>query len=147
VPVVPKLQRMQMKEKKVASGPASYAHRVTFEQHKGYKLCCIDFSNSRQTDAAVEMIKQATEIIGQYPFASLRTLTDVSGSYMSLPVITALHLFARSNKPHVTRSAMIGLSPIHRVTLREVNRITGRDIREFKTREAAIVFLTAEGDD
>jgi hypothetical protein len=56
-------------------------------------------------------------------------------------VIAALQELARANAPHVTRSAVVGLSLPHRVALRQIRRLTGRDIRDFASREAALAYL------
>ena len=61
---------------------------------------------------------------------------------MSLPVISALQELARANAPHVTQeSAVVGLSLPHRVALRQIRRLTGRDIRDFSNRNDALAYL------
>lgn len=115
--------------------------RVTFTREAGYMLCLLDFSNIRDVEGAVASIRAAAREIAGHPPRSLRVLTDVMGSRMSLPLIAALQHMVRSNEPYVTRSAVIGLSLPHRVGLRQIRRLTGRDIREFGSRDEALAYL------
>lgn len=123
------------------SGAPTQVQRVKFTAEGEYTLCLLDFSNLRDRDEALAAIQDAKQQIAATPPFSLRVLTDVTGSQMSLPVIAALQDLARANEPHVTRSAVIGLSLPHRVALRQIRRLTGRDIREFATRDEALGYL------
>jgi len=98
----------------------------------------------KETEDAFAAIAAAKIAISRRPLRSLRVLTDVSGSKMSLPVIAAMQELARANAPHVTKSAIVGLSLPHRVALRQIRRLTGRDIRDFASREAALAYLRGE---
>lgn len=117
------------------------ASRVRFEPAGEFTLCFLDFQNLRSVEEALSAIAAAKAAVAQTPPFSLRTLTDVEGSHMSLPVIAAMQDMVRANAPHVTKSAVVGLSLTHRVALRQVRRLTGRDIREFESTEAALDYL------
>lgn len=115
--------------------------RVRFEPVGEFTLCYLDFQDVSSPEEAFAAIATAKIAIGKTPPFSLRVLTDVTGSKMSLPVIAALQELARANAPHVTKSAVVGLSLPHRVALRQIRRLTGRDIRDFTNRDAAIAYL------
>jgi hypothetical protein len=117
------------------------ASRVRFEPAGEYTLCFLDFQNIRSAEEAMAAINAAKEAVAATPPFSLRTLTNVEGSHMSLPVIAAMQDLVRTNAPHVTKSAVVGLSLPHRVALRQIRRLTGRDIREFTSVEAALEYL------
>lgn len=117
--------------------------RILFEQAAEYRLCVLDLSNIQSTELGLETIAEAQRLIGGNPPKSLRVLTDVSRSHMSLPIIAAMQEMARENDPYVARSAIFGLSLPHRVTLRQIRRLTGRDIREFTNRDEALAYLRA----
>ena len=70
--------------------------RVTFTREAGYMLCLLDFSNIRDVEGAVASIRAAAREIAGHPPRSLRVLTDVMGSRMSLPLIAALQHMVRS---------------------------------------------------
>jgi|SRR5579884_1485267 len=117
--------------------------RVTFEPCGEYCICHLDFAGIRETDEALEAIADAKRRIAEQPPFSLRVLTDVSNSIMSLPIIIAMQDLARANAPYVTKSAIFGLSLPHRVALRQIRRLTGRDIREFTSKDEALEYLRA----
>lgn len=115
--------------------------RIRFESAGEFTLCFLNFQDVRDADEAFAAIAAAKIAISKTPPFSLRVLTDVTGSKMSLPVIAALQELARANAPHVTKSAVVGLSLPHRVALRQIRRLTGRDIRDFTDRAAALAYL------
>lgn len=117
------------------------ARRVEFQPAGAYTFCHLDFTGIQDSDEALREITEARHTIAETPPGSLRVLTDVTGSRMTLVVIAALQELARANTPHVQRSAIIGLSVVHRVALRQIVRLTGREIREFETRDAAMEYL------
>lgn len=117
--------------------------RVTFEPCGEYSICHLDFAGILETAVALEAIAEAKRRIAEQAPFSLRVLTDVSGSRVSLPIIIALQDLARSNAPYVTKSAMFGLTLPHRVAIRQIRRLTGRDIREFTTKDEALAYLRA----
>lgn len=117
------------------------ASRVRFEPAGEFTLCFLDFQELSSAEEALAAIAAAKDAISATQPFSLRVLTDVKDSHMSLPVIAALQDLARSNAPHVTKSAVVGLSLPHRVALRQIRRLTGRDLREFTSRDEAIAFL------
>ena len=128
----------------LASSPPSATERVRFEPGGDFTLCFLEFQGVKETEDAFAAIAAAKIAISRRPLRSLRVLTDVSGSKMSLPVIAAMQELARANAPHVTKSAIVGLSLPHRVALRQIRRLTGRDIRDFASREAALAYLRGE---
>jgi len=125
----------------LARAAPSATDRTRFERAGDFTLCFLDFQGVKDTEDAFAAIAAAKIAISKTPPLSLRVLTDVTGSKMSLPVIAALQELARANAPHVTRSAVVGLSLPHRVALRQIRRLTGRDIRDFTSREAALAYL------
>lgn len=115
--------------------------RIQFEPTGAFTLCFLNFQGIRDPEEAFAAIAAAKIAIGKTTPLSLRVLTDVTDSKMSLPVIAALQELARANAPHVTKSAVVGLSLPHRVALRQIRRLTGRDIRDFANREDALAYL------
>jgi hypothetical protein len=115
--------------------------RIRFEATGEFTLCLLNFQDIRDAAEAFAAIAVAKSAIGKTPPFSLRVLTDVTGSKMSLPIIAALQELARANAPHVTKSAVAGLSLPHRVALRQIRRLTGRDIRDFASRNDALAYL------
>jgi len=128
----------------LAPSARSATERVRFEPAGDFTLCFLDFQDVKEANDALAAVASAKAAIARTPPSSLRVLTDVTGSKMSLPVIAALQDLAQSNQRHVTRSAIVGLSLPHRVALRQIRRLTGRDIRDFANREAALAYLRGD---
>ncbi len=124
-------------------GTPAIPQRVSFHRAGLLRLCTLDFSSIRTDAEALAAISNAKRWIAEWPEKSLRVLTDVSDSRMSLPVIAALTDLAKHNERYVSRSAITGLALVHRVAFRQVVRVTGREIREFRTRAEAMEWLTA----
>src|SRR5437879_10271811 len=100
------------------------ASRVRFEPAGEFILCFFDFQDLRSAEEALAAIDAAKAAVAETPPFSLRVLTNVEGSHMSLPVITAMQEMVRAIAPHVTKSAVVGLSLVHRVALRQIRRLT-----------------------
>lgn len=115
--------------------------RTRFEAAGSFTLCFLNFQGIQETEEAFAAIAAGKIALSRTPPRSLRVLTDVTGSKMSLPVIAAMQELARANAPYVTRSAVVGLSLPHRVALRQIRRLTGRDIRDFQDRPTALAYL------
>src|ERR1044071_2995212 len=85
----------------LAPSAAPATERVRFEPAGEFTLCFLDFQNVKETEDAFAAIAAAKIAISKTPPSSLRVLTDVTDSKMSLPVIAALQELARSNARHV----------------------------------------------
>lgn len=117
------------------------ASRVSFEPCGDHWLCVLDFSEIQGTDVGLAALAEARRAIAGQPPLSLCVLTDASGSRLSPPLFLAMQDLARANAPFVIRSAIFGLTLPQRVALRQLRRLTARDIREFVTRDEALAYL------
>jgi hypothetical protein len=115
--------------------------RTSIRQEVGVALGIFDFTNLRTDEETFDAIREAKELVARQPPKSLLALTDVSGSRLSLPVIAALRELVVLNDPYVIKSAVIGMTVVHRIALRQIVSITGREIHEFASREIAMDWL------
>jgi hypothetical protein len=115
--------------------------RTSIRPEVGVALVSFDFTNIRTDDEAFEAIREAKALVSARPPKSLLAITDVSGSRMSLAVIAALRELVSYNEPYVIKSAVIGLTVVHRIALRQIVNLTGREIHEFASREVAMDWL------
>jgi len=115
--------------------------RTRIQQEIGVALCTCDFSHLVSDEDALAAIQEARALMGAASPNSLLVLTDITGSRMTLPVIAALRELVAQNEPFVRKSAVIGVTVVHRVALRQIMRLTGREIHEFPSREFAMDWL------
>ncbi|HEY4218563.1 MAG TPA: hypothetical protein VGM67_15590 [Gemmatimonadaceae bacterium] len=115
--------------------------RTRIQQEIGVALCTCDFSHLVTDEAALDAIEEARSLMGSATPKSLLVLTDITGSRLTLPVIAALRDLVAQNEPFVRKSAVIGMSVVHRVALNQIMRLTGREIHEFPSREFAMDWL------
>jgi hypothetical protein len=115
--------------------------RTRIQTAVGVALCTCDFAHLLSDDEAIEAIREAQSVMGTAAPKSLLVLTDISGSRLTLPVISALRELVAENEPFVLKSAVIGMTVVHRVALTQIMRLTGREIHEFPSREIAMDWL------
>jgi hypothetical protein len=118
--------------------------RTTFTTHKGVRICVLDFSNVPSETEALSAIREAKAIIGKEPPASVRTLTDVTGSRVTGTIRNALHDLTKANKPYVVAGAVVGVTAIQSVILRGIVQVTGRRLVAKNTRAEAMDWLANE---
>jgi hypothetical protein len=112
------------------------------EEIEGRRFLTFDLSDVRGDDEAMTEIAKVRRIIDDSPPKSLRVLTVVTGSRLSLTVIKALRDMAANNEPVVYRSAVVGLTVVHRAALQQIVEVADRDIREFSSHEEAMEWLS-----
>jgi hypothetical protein len=106
-----------------------------------------DFSNFTDTESALDAFHEARVFMQQRPRnGSVLLLTDVSNSTFNQRVIDDIRQLAEHHKPWVRASAIFGMTAIMRVILRALTALTGRDIRIFESRAAAIDYLVRFND-
>jgi hypothetical protein len=115
--------------------------RITTRMDVGFVFCSFDFTNLHDEHEAVAVFDDAKRFVSEAAPNSLRILTDLGNTRMSAPVVAKLTELARHNAPFVQRSALVGLALVHRIALRQIIRLTGRDLREFKSRSDALAYL------
>jgi hypothetical protein len=106
--------------------------RTSIQNEVGVSLCICDFANLSSDDEALAAFREARMLFAAAASKSLLVLTDISGSGLTLPVIVALREL---------KSAVIGMTVVHRVALRQIMSLTGREIHEFPSREIAMDWL------
>jgi hypothetical protein len=112
------------------------------EEVDGRRFLTFDLSDVRGDDEALTEIGKVRRIIADSPSKSLRVLTVLTGSRLSLAVIKALRDMASENEPVVYRSAVVGLTVVHRAALQQIVEVSDRDIREFPSHEEAMAWLS-----
>ena len=118
--------------------------RTTFTTHKGVRICVLDFANITDEAEALRAIDEAKAIIGKEPPSSVYTLTDVTDSWVTSAIRTALHELTKANKPYVVAGAVVGVTGLQSVILRGIVQVTRRRLVAKSTRAEAMEWLASE---
>ena len=102
--------------------------RVSSFEHGGTSMVMIDFSGSGPKEV-LAIIGQAAPVIRSRSLKSIATIVKVDGASFDSDVISALKDFAKGNEPHVSRSAIVGLTGMQRIVLSAVSYFTGRSFQ------------------
>jgi hypothetical protein len=78
------------------------------------------------------------------PKGSVLLLADFSGAKFDKKNFTALKEAAVFDRPHLKRSAWVGVESLPRVFFQNVKSFSQRDLPTFKTREQALDWLVSE---
>jgi len=115
--------------------------RVKILNEKGSKILYMDFTYLRDYEDIKSIIDSSREYIRVQDENSALTLTNLEGMHFNSEIKNAFSSFIGGNKPYVRASAVIGLSGLLRMMYNGVNRLTGRDIRSFNSKDEAIDWL------
>lgn len=118
--------------------------RTTFTTHKGVRICVLDFADITDEAEALRAIDEAKSVIGREPPGSVYTLTDVTGSWVTSAIRTALHELTKANKPYVVAGAVVGVTGLQSVILRGIVQVTRRRLVAKSTRAEAMDWLANE---
>ena len=119
-------------------------HRTSFIEHRGVRLCFLDFHDVSDTPRALEAIAEARAIVARQPPRSVRTLVYVKGSRFDQEIVKAMKELAEHNKPFVIASAIVGMERLHRVVLTAVATFTRRKFATFTDLDAAKDWLAQQ---
>lgn len=118
--------------------------RATFLEHRGTRICLLDFSGITDTDAGLAAIAEARATIRAEPAASVLTLTHVTGATFNRAIVAALKELAGGNKPYVRAGAVVGLTGLQRAVYIAVMQFTGRRLPTFPDLESAKDWLVRQ---
>jgi len=117
---------------------------VAFIQHKGVRVLLLDVTHSPNEADNAAAFKTAQEMVGREPPQSVRLLTDVSGTHYTSEGVDVMKAFSKAVTPQMKASAAVGITGLKRVIVMSLNALTGRDIKMFDTREAALDWLAEQ---
>ena len=117
--------------------------RIRFISHKGQRILLIDLSNCSADEVAA-----GARLVPSYtspePHGSLLLLADFTGAKFDKTTLTALKEATAYTKPHVKRSAWVGVESLPKVFYDNIKSFSRRTLPTFSTREEALEYLLAE---
>ena len=118
--------------------------RIRFVEHRGKKILLEDFSGMQPGREYVAALEEARRIIHSQPESSVLAMFDATNGMFDQDVINRMNEFAKSNKPYIKASALVGITGLRKIALSAVSRLSGRDFKVFDTREEAMDWLAEQ---
>jgi hypothetical protein len=120
--------------------------RIRFIDHLGKKILLVDLSHC-PVNQVEEVVRKVPDYITVQPLGSVLVLTDFTGATFDHDAIRAIKETAVFDKPFVKKSALVGIEGLPASFYDELKGFSRRDMTIFKTRDAALVWLTANSVD
>ena len=117
--------------------------RIRFTTHQGKQILLVDASNC----SPAELLKLSrivpTHVMAK-PRGSVLLLADFSGTEFDRASITAMKEGMVFDRPHLKKSAWVGIDNLPRVFYEHMKNFSRRDLPTFKTREEALDWLVKD---
>ena len=107
----------------------------------GQRIIFVDLSAIKPAESLAVM-SEARVLVSSQPPKSVLLMTDVTNASYNAESADAMKAFSKGNTPFVRRSAVVGATGLRAVVLAAIRILTGREIRTFDTRDAAMEWLT-----
>jgi hypothetical protein len=117
--------------------------RIRFVEHRGRQILLADLSHC--TAREVEKIALLVpSYVTSEPRGSVLLLADFTGAEFDRIAIERLKESAVFDRPHLKRSAWVGIERLPKVFYEHIKTFSQRDLPAFKTREEAMDWLVSE---
>ena len=110
-------------------------------QYKGHEIIYLDYSNLRDRDEIVQMIIDGSELIRSKPLNSVLSLVNMENMFFNNEIRNILSDNVKKNTPHVKMSSVYGLNGLISIMYNSFLKLSGRNVKSFKTREEALEYL------
>jgi hypothetical protein len=117
--------------------------RIRFITHRGHRVLLVDVSHCSATELA-RLARLVPASTVTEPPGSVLLLADFSGSEFDKTTIEALKQATVFDRPHLKRSAWVGVETLPHVFYENLKSFSRRDLPTFKTREEALEWLVAD---
>jgi hypothetical protein len=119
--------------------------RISVVEYKGKKILLADIS--RCTPREVETIALLVpSYVTSEPRGSVLLLADFTGAEFDRIAIERLKESTVFDRPHLKRSAWVGVETLPKVFYEHIKSFSQRDLPAFKTREEAMEWLVSDDE-
>ena len=117
--------------------------RIRFVEHKGKQVLLVDLSNctSREVETMALLVPS---YVTSEPRGSVLLLADFTGAEFDRIAIDRLKEAAVFDRPHLKRSAWVGIDKLPKVFYEHIKTFAQRDLPTFKTHEEAMDWLVSD---
>lgn len=106
--------------------------RVRFETHRGKRILVVDGTDA-PADAYADILREGAAAVTAEPPGSVLLATVVKGARYGTGAAERLKAYSRAIRPHVRASAVVGLSPMHRVIFNAIRPFLHASVKDFAT--------------
>ena len=117
--------------------------RIRFIEHKGKQILLIDVSHC-SADEVAQIARVVPSYVTSEPRGSVLLLADFTGAEFDRIAIDRLKEGTVFDKPHLKRSAWVGVESLPKVFYEHIKSFSRRDLPTFQTREEAMDWLVSE---
>lgn len=117
--------------------------RIRFIEHQGQRVLLIDISHC-SADEVAAIARLVPTYVTSEPRGSVLLLADFTGAEFDRIAIDRLKEGTVFDKPHLKRSAWVGIESLPKVFYEHIKSFSRRDLPAFKTREEALEWLVGE---
>jgi hypothetical protein len=117
--------------------------RVRFETHRGKQVLIVDGTNC-SPDELLEVFDEVQRVVTHEPKGSVLTLGDFTGAEFNKEAATRMKIVAAFDRPHVRRSALVGMDSFPDVFYKALLSFSARQFPTFKSKEEALEWLLEE---
>jgi hypothetical protein len=116
--------------------------RIGFVEHKGKQILLVDLSHCTPVEVAKVALLVPSYVTSE-PRGLVLLLADFTGAEFDRIAIDRLKEAAVFDRPHLKRSAWVGLEKLPKVFYEHIKNFSQRDLPAFETREAAMDWLVS----
>jgi hypothetical protein len=118
--------------------------KIEIIQHNGVDIVYQDFSNLKNPDEIKAVVDSGIAHIRKQLPKSVVTLSNMEGMYFNNDLLNYFVAAVKGNDPYVTASAVFGLNGLISIMYNGFVKLTGRDVRSFKTKDEALNYLCSK---
>jgi SpoIIAA-like len=117
--------------------------RIRYITHRGHRVLLVDVSHCSAAELArVARLVPASTVTE--PRGSVLLLADFTGAEFDKSTVEALKQATVFDRPHLKRSAWVGVETLPHVFYENIKSFSRRDLPTFKTREEALEWLVTD---
>ena len=117
--------------------------RIRYIAHRGHRVLLVDLSHCSAAELArIARLVPASTVTE--PRGSVLLLADFTGSEFDKTTIEVLKRATVFDRPHLKRSAWVGVETLPHVFYENIKSFSRRDLPTFKTREEGLEWLVAD---
>jgi len=117
--------------------------RIRFVEHKSKRILLVDVSHCSASEVET-MSRLVPTYVTSEPKGSVLLLADFTGAEFNRIAIDRLKEGAVFDRPHLKRSAWVGIESLPKVFYEHIKSFSRRDLPAFKTREEAMDWLVQD---